>query len=695
MLRIGIIILFFARVTMAQETPLDSIPLSISFDEEVIVTGQYTPTDVQSSVLPIRIITKKMIEQRAATNLTEVLQQQSNVRVEQDPVLGTTLQMNGLSGQHIKVLIDGVPMIGRSDGNLDLDRIPVQDIERIEIIENAMSVAYGTNALGGTINIITKKGKQERPWNVRLLGQVQSNGQYNGSINLGGKWKGLSASLNYNYSHFIGFSEDTLRSQEWNPKQQHTIGARLNYQIPKTGIQLGYHFNYLNEKIDNKGIVKLAAFPELSYAKDYEFVTKTQDHSISALGYIDNKKRYYLDFVAGFNDFQREKNAYFRSLNDNPTPDVLDTLDSDTTAFQAWNVRATVASKYRKKIDFQVGLDIRYDYTTGARIAENRASLGDFAVFTNVRYRPIAKLTLDAGLRLAYNTLSKFPFTYSAGLKWKIMDGMNLRASYARGIRTPSLKELYLNFVDINHNIVGNPNLKPEYAHNIRLGWNFAKMYKNLHLVNVDIGTFYNHIDQQITLYSYSQDSLGNFVIDDQSTQYAYFNLEQYQNWGINTNIKYQIKGLTVQFGATLIGHYNRLSETHQESIKPFQYTLEFTQEVSYRFEKLDLTLSLFRRDYDKRISFAARTNPITQETEVVQNTMDGFALMDFTVSKGFFNGGLTIAAGVKNLLDIRTVNQTGASATAHSSGSGSFSVGMGRIFFGRLIFVPARLIKK
>lgn len=674
----------------AQDT-LDSIPLSVSFDQEVVVTGQYAPTAIETSVLPIRVITKAMIEQRVATNLTEILQQEANIRIEQDPVLGTTITMNGLDGKHVKVLIDGVPMIGRSNGNLDLDRIQIQNIERIEIIENAMSVAYGTNALGGTINIITRKSKQNT-WDARFSGQVQSNEQYNALASIGGKWHGLSVDLNYNFSHFNGFSTDTLRSQAWNPKQQHSVGAMLYYQIPSSSLRIGYQFNYLNEKIDDKGLLKLGAFPTLSYAKDYEFITETQDHSLSILGYVDQKKRYYLDALVAFNDFERQKNGYFRSLNENPNPDSLDGLDSDTTAFQAWNFRATLASQYHKKFDFQVGLDFRWDYTLGARIANTKGELGDFAVFANLRYKPIPKLTLDAGIRVAYNTLSKIPVTYSAGLKWKIIDGLKLNFSYARGIRTPSLKELYLDFVDVNHHIKGNPNLQPEYAHNVRFGIQLSKVYDG-HLVNVAASGFYNFIQQQITLFNYSLDSAGNYVIDPLSNQYAYFNLDEYQNWGINSQIKYQYKGLRIQFGATLIGHYNSLTKT-EASIKPFQYTVEFAQEVSYHFKKIDLTLSLFRRDYDKQITYSAVTNPITQETTIAQSTRDGYGLMDFTVSKGFWNKGLVISAGVKNLLDVQNINQSNV-LSAHGGGGGSFAVGMGRIYFVKLIIEPFKFLKK
>ncbi|MCH2022541.1 MAG: TonB-dependent receptor [Saprospiraceae bacterium] len=687
-----VIILLSYYSYVYSQNEIDSIPLSITYDEEIVVTGQYAPTDVEKSLLPIIIITKEMIEKRSATSITEVLQQEVAIRTQRDGVLGNSILMNGLSAKHINIMINGVPMIGRSNGNLDLDRIQIQNIERIEIIENAMSVDYGTNALGGTINIITQKNILDS-WDAHIMSQIQSNEQYNISAGIGKNWKGINISANYNYSYFNGFSMDTLRTQEWNPKTQHNFIGNINYSIPKTSIKLAYNFNLLNESIDDKGIIKLENFPTLSYAKDYAYITNTQDHSLSMLGYLNNKKSYFFDGIISFNDYNRKKIGYFRSLYQNPSEDTIDNLDSDTTSFQAWNTRLTLASNYNKKIDYKAGINIRYDYTAGARINENNASITIFGVFASFRYRPITALTINGGIRVEYNTLAKFPITYSAAIKWKPISFMQLHLNYARGIRTPSLKELYLDFVDINHHIKGNPNLKPEYAHNIRLSWKLNKAIKDNHILNLSINAFYNYIEQQITLFNYETDSLGNYIMDLNSNKYAYFNLDEYQNWGLANNLKYQYNGLTIQLGVNVIGHYNRLSRDYTNTIPLFNYTLEISQEISYQFKKIGLTISLFRRDYDKQISYSLSYDPISQEDVIVQNNLDGYGLMDLNVSKSFWNKGLVLSAGIKNIMNVVQVNRTGLNG-AHSSGN-TVSVGMGRIYFIKLLFQPFAIKNK
>ena len=130
--------------------------LSININP-VVVTGEYGKSEQNNSVNNIRVIDAKRAIKLGAQNLGQLLQNEVNIRLNNDNVLGTSIIMQGLGGQNIKILVDGVPMIGRLNGNIDISQINLNDVERIEIIEGPMSVTFGTDALGGVINIITKK----------------------------------------------------------------------------------------------------------------------------------------------------------------------------------------------------------------------------------------------------------------------------------------------------------------------------------------------------------------------------------------------------------------------------------------------------------------------------------------------------------------------------------------------------------
>lgn len=128
-----------------------------------MVTGQYGANTADQSVYKVRVIDESRIKAQGAVNLRDVLTNDLNIRLSNDPVLGSSLTMMGVGGENIKILIDGVPMVGRTNGNIDLSQINLNNVERIEVVEGPLSVSYGTNALGGAINLITKKTKKTRP----------------------------------------------------------------------------------------------------------------------------------------------------------------------------------------------------------------------------------------------------------------------------------------------------------------------------------------------------------------------------------------------------------------------------------------------------------------------------------------------------------------------------------------------------
>ena len=151
--------------------------------DSVIITGQYTPQTAEKAIHAIRTISSEKINRMAAVNLGDVLSNELNIRLSQDNILGQSLSIQGLSGENVKILIDGVPVIGRQNGNIDLGQLNLLGIERIEIVEGPLSVNYGTQALAGTINLITKKPRkastnlEQCDKNMDTASNVLSNGR--------------------------------------------------------------------------------------------------------------------------------------------------------------------------------------------------------------------------------------------------------------------------------------------------------------------------------------------------------------------------------------------------------------------------------------------------------------------------------------------------------------------------------------
>src|SRR5688572_12376934 len=229
--------------------------------EGVVVTGQYEQTSIRQSVHKVRVLDEERIKAQGTTKLQDILSTELNIRFSQDPALGVaTISMQGLSGQNVKVLLDGVPMVGRqgTSNAIDLNQINVNTIERIEIVEGPMSTIYGADALAGVINIITKKPSDEKlSGSVKIheesIGEEYSlfkEGTHQENINVGYRWKSwyTSGDVGHNYSGgWQGNAEG--REKQWNPKKQWLGDVGVGVQ--KENWNASYRVNYLNENIYN------------------------------------------------------------------------------------------------------------------------------------------------------------------------------------------------------------------------------------------------------------------------------------------------------------------------------------------------------------------------------------------------------------------------------------------------------------
>jgi outer membrane receptor for ferrienterochelin and colicins len=200
--------------------------------KDVVVTGQYAPGAPQKSVYQVKVLTAETIKAKGANNLREALQNELHIDLGQDQVFGSSMSINGISGEGVKIMVDGVPLVGRLDGKLDLSQININNIERIEIVEGPLSVIYGTDAMGGVINIITKNFQQQKV-NLNLKGYYESVGQYNVELNTGFAFKKNQVYLSGGRYFFDGYTtlDSIARFMEWKPKEQYFADAKYLFTV--------------------------------------------------------------------------------------------------------------------------------------------------------------------------------------------------------------------------------------------------------------------------------------------------------------------------------------------------------------------------------------------------------------------------------------------------------------------------------
>ena len=173
--------------------------------EEVVITGQINPQSISKSIVEVKVITREDIERQAGNTLADVLNTTLNINVTPNTSTGKSgISLFGLDGQYFKVLIDNIPIINEEGlgNNTDLSLINLDDIARIEIVEGAMGVQYGSNAVSGIINIITKKSSRN-DWEIITSLQEETVGNEYEWFNMGRHIQSLKVGHNLTQNVYL------------------------------------------------------------------------------------------------------------------------------------------------------------------------------------------------------------------------------------------------------------------------------------------------------------------------------------------------------------------------------------------------------------------------------------------------------------------------------------------------------------
>lgn len=636
---------------------------------EAVVTGQYSMAGVEDAVQNIKVISREKMDNMAAVSLADVLQNELNIRLNQDAALGTFMTMQGISGDNVKLLMDGVPIIGRLDGNIDLSQINLQNIERIEIVRGPLSVNYGTNALAGTINLITKSGNRKN--NGLQLGSYLENV---GTVNVFGEYHYhnnnhiVQASGGRNFfsgwsaddTFWPGFEQpvaDVSRTSEWNPRTQYFADASYAYKTDSSRVR--YSSRYFNETITNRGMPRS---PYFETAFDEYFYTTRIDN---ALDYNQTfKKNGKFNFIAAYNYFRRDRETYFTDLTDMNRVKVDIESGHNADRFDLFNIRGVYSAPLTDQLHVEGGIDVNIESAEGPRIEEGTSQIGDYAAFTTAEYSPVKNVTLRPGIRYAYNTLFTPVPLPSFNLLWKPSKRFSVRTSYARGFRAPTLKELFFFFVDINHNIRGNSDLSPETSHNYAGSLRYKKVNNNT-VWQAEGSVFYNDINDLITLAQVTGD------------EFSYVNVGRFRTTGAELSGSLFVKQFKFTSGITYTGRDQGI--TDETGLAAFAFYPEWQLNITKSWKEKGITLSLFHKYQGELPGFALSGE------EVVSTLIESYSMTDFTATKNLFNKRLNISAGVKNIFNVMRVNVVGTGSSAHSVGARSAPVGMGRMAFLRL----------
>ncbi|MGN0283137.1 MAG: TonB-dependent receptor plug domain-containing protein [Prevotella sp.] len=554
------------RVTVGLLAIVSSCPLALAQHtieskdslQEVVVTGTGTQHLLKDAPVQTEVISRQALRNFAGRSIEDILSQLSSSFDFEQGDMGSQMQMNGLGNSYILIMVDGKRLHGDVGGQNDLGLIDPNNIERIEIVKGASSALYGSDAIAGVINIITRKHDEGvMIENKTRYGAYNDVRQHNG---VALRWGKISSYTNIQIQHNDGWQNTAT---EYTPSsatpvtdsKSKTVNEFTNWQIaerlawnPTKGMEL-----YAEGSWYQKGIYRESGkYPKYDV---YNYDLKYKNASAEA-GMKWTTARG--DLITA--DVSWNKHAYYHAFTTTTLAEGFDekgnfVLDYPYFAGQKLlmsnqertmlNLKAVFALSSANKLS--TGLEARYDYLKApASIKGQTASDNTEAIYVQDELQLLGLLHVTAGLRLNRNENFGWRLTPKLAAMLKAGD-WRLRASWSQGFKTPTLKELNYQYArDMNGMILylGNPDLKPQTSNY----WSLNAEYTIGHL-NISATGYYNKVGDMIALVtvpnSEAPDAYREQYGEMLSKVRRYHNMENAKTYGVDLTLRYTTDNLS------------------------------------------------------------------------------------------------------------------------------------------------------
>ena len=450
--------------------------------KEVVVTATRSQKKLKDVPITVQVVTAEDIKKSQSTDFKTFLENEfSGVNFTYNGG-SPNINMMGFGRKYVLFLMNGERMAGETFDNIDYDRIDIDNIERIEIIKGASSSLYGSNAIGGVINIITKDSKSPLDINAGYLYDSSRDHKANLSIGTKQKWGNLSISSFYKMREPYIITDRISTGGVYNELNvagftNYGINPKLTFNLsPKINLSLtpGYYFSERNPGTPASKIVR-----EQYY--NYNLGLKTN------IKFNDNQNL----IVSGTFD-RYDKYDYFRKIKEK----------EKKYENEVWRISSQYNQNLFKKHTLVAGGEVLSEKllsfmfkneSTGGR--ENAQT---YSAFTQQDWVINPAVTIVTGARMDYHSIFKQYFTFRLSGMYRFDETMTIRAGYSGGFRSPTLKELYTNWFHPwggGFQLMGNKNLRPETSDNfnISIDFNFKKL-------NLTFITQYSKIKDKINL---------------------------------------------------------------------------------------------------------------------------------------------------------------------------------------------------
>ena len=465
--------------------------------DEIVVTATKSPKKLSETGKIIQVITKEQIEQSGGKDLSQILNEQVGITVNgatSNPGKDKSLFLLGATDKYTLILLDGIPLNEPAGvgGSFDLRLLSLDNIERIEILQGSQSTLYGSNAVAGVVNIISKKPISTQP----QLNGLLTYGSYNtfkGNANISQKTKLLEYNLNYTYTNTNGISEakDTTRKANFDKDgfTQQAVQAIVGINVTDK-FKLSPYVRYTHFK----GGYDSSAFLDAPDHYAASLVNTGLDgHYNYATGSVH--------FNYGYDFTKRDYESYYPFQS--------------SGKFN--NAEAFVNQAFNKNVQMIGG----FSYQSYSIKDTNKVN-SIISPYLSFLFHTIDGLNVEVGGRFNHHNQYGDNFTYSFNPSYLINNTVKVFANITSGFRTPSVNELFGPYG-------ANSNLKPEKSNTQEAGL-------QTFLLNKKLSFTLNGFNRKITnviIYDYSVNPAGEYT-----------NLDKQHDYGAEAEISYNIKRL-------------------------------------------------------------------------------------------------------------------------------------------------------
>ena len=519
----------------------------------VVVTGSGHHQRLKSTATPVHVLSSQEIREQGITTFDGALTRMMPQASMAPNSMGTFLRLNGLGNKYILILINGQKLTGDISNNVDLNRINMARVKRIEVLDGAASSLYGSDAIAGVINIITDQPTQQLV-SVTSDTRVSGEGQLTESVNLDIYKNGFGSYTSFTHDradsyqttdleYIKGSDTETQRTIApfYTGYRSDIVGQKFTY-APNQHLALNAGFDY-SYKITDRPETR----EDITGGTDYEMRYKGLRWNLGGIYKFDNRNSLQADFTVDRFRYGKEYDVETKTyqIGDYVQSKKQRSMEGELKGILGLTAHSTTI----------VGADWRKDYLTASsgNIEEHVYTLAAYAQHEMLLLKD---LTATLGLRLTHHETFDNHLTPKATLMYA-PGNLRFRATYSAGFRAPGLDELYYHYFSVNRGkpqiIFGNQELSPEKSHYLSLNAEYRS-----EVIAVSLMGYLNRINDMVVRQNINVDEAALTMLQREFPEMTADQAARLERYSLYQNSdKGDVKGVQVNVSANVFRGFN------------------------------------------------------------------------------------------------------------------------------------------